>query len=857
MVTKQMPNYNRKKAEKKWQKFWEEKEIFKFDAKDENKPKHYTLSMFPYPSGEMHVGHLRNFAIGDVIARYKRLCGYNVLHPTGADAFGLPAENAAIKRGLHPSDWTRGNLNRFIDRYKMLGLSFDFSRTVATCEPDYYGWQQKIFIEFYKKGLAFQKEGFVNWDPVDQTVLANEQVIDGKGWRSGAVIEKKELKQWFFKITDYAEELLKDLDKLEGWPEKIRVMQRNWIGKSEGVLIDFKLSDSNEKIKVFTTRHDTLYGASFIGIALDHPIAKKLAEKDPKIAKFVEECSKTSVDEETLETMEKKGIDTGLKVIHPFDEDWKLPVYIANFVLMNYGTGAIFGCPAHDARDFVLATKYKLPIRTVVSPDGLSDFQIGHTPYLEDGIIINSDFLDGLSIEEAKEKSAQKLKELGAGDKQINYRLRDWGISRQRYWGCPIPIVYCPKCGVVTVEDKDLPIKLPRDAKFDGKGNPLDKHPTWKHTKCPKCGGKATRETDTMDTFVDSSWYFLRFVDLANDTPINTELCNKIMPIDQYVGGAEHATMHLIYCRFFTKALRDCGYVDMDEPVTALFNQGMVCHKAYRNKKKEWIYPWDMEEKDGKYYDKKTKEQLTCTGIIKMSKSKRNVVDITDIVEAYGADSARLFVLSDSPADKDFEWTEQGIEGCWKYINRLWKLGASFVEENESVLDKLKSYEITSTNGVLKEIHKTTKYVTQFFEKLEFNKAIAKIRELSNVLERFKSSNDQEKAIMCLGIRTLIKLIAPFTPHVCEELNELFKEEKLHEAKWPEYDEKMTVDDMVTVAVQVNGRLRATIEVPKDLTKSELEEIARKEKNVERFLTEGEVKKVIVVPNRLVNVVVE
>ncbi|PNX46502.1 MAG: leucine--tRNA ligase, partial [Thermoplasmata archaeon M8B2D] len=797
MSSKQLENYNFKKVEAKWQKYWKDNETFKFDP-NSKKPKNYTLSMFPYPSGELHVGHLRNFAIGDVVARYKRLNGFNVLHPTGADAFGLPAENAAIKRNIHPSEWTYGNLARFLKGMKSVGLSFDFSRTVATCDPEYYGWQQKIFIEFYKKGLAYQKESYVNWDPVDQTVLANEQVIDGRGWRSGVLVEKKKLNQWFFRTTDYAEELLKGLKNLTGWSEKVKLMQENWIGKSEGALVDFEIAN-DKKLTIYTTRPDTLFGASFIAISPNHPIAEKLAKQDSEVARFIEECEKTAVNEETLETMEKKGFDTGLTVAHPFDKSWKLPVYIANFILMDYGTGAIFGCPAHDERDFEFATKYDLPIKTVVksaNKDGFSEL-----PFTEEGISINSSFLDGLSTSEAKKRAIEELKKLGKGEKKINYRLRDWGISRQRYWGCPIPMVYCEKCGVVPVNDSDLPVKLPEDVVFTGKGNPLANHPTWKHTKCPVCGGDAERETDTMDTFVDSSWYFLRFVNLVDNAPFDVELCKKIMPIDQYVGGIEHATMHLIYCRFIVKALRDCGYLIIDEPAINLFNQGMVLHKAYRDKNNEWIYPWDVKEEGDKYYNAKTGEELDCKGTIKMSKSKKNVVDITQIVDVYGADSARLFVLSDSPADKDFEWTEKGIEGCWKYLNRLWKLGVSFVEENRGNLDQLNK---VADSKVLREIHKVIKDVTEFFEKLEFNKAIARIRELSNTLEKFEPSSMEEKSVLCFGLKSLIKLIAPFTPHLSEELNELFGEsKKLDIADWPKYNEKMTVDNTVVIAIQV------------------------------------------------------
>jgi len=963
---KQIENYNHKLVEKKWQKFWADNNTFYFNPNDKRE-KFYMLPMFLYPSGEMHLGHLRNFSISDVIARFKRLQGYNVLHPTGADAFGLPAENAAIKRGIHPSEWTYKNLDKIMKSMLACGLSFDTSRIFATCDPEYYGFQQKIFIDLYKNGLAFQKESYVNWDPVDQTVLANEQVINGRGWRSDAIVEKKKLKQWFLKITKYADELLDGIKNgdLKGWPEKVRLMQENWIGKSEGALVDFKIIDINptirlhcqnpyfdylkkgvktiegrknspkyqklkvgnivefycdndsffckitqidkyknlreylenndlsniipnaksieeaekiyrsfsddiddyeflgihvksieNKIQVYTTRPDTLYGASFVGISSNHPLAEKLAKNSKEIADFIEECKKAPVDEESMETMEKKGIPTGLFVEHPFDKNWKLPVWIANFILMDYGTGAIFACPAHDQRDYEFATKYNLPIKVVVSPDG-KDFRLDGEAFEDEGIAINSDFLNGLPTKEAKKKAIEKIEELGVGERKINYRLRDWGISRQRYWGCPIPMVYCEHCGVVPEKEENLPVKLPEDVVFDGKGNPLANHPTWKHTTCPKCGKPAIRETDTMDTFVDSSWYFARFVDLDKKRPVNTELCNKILPIDQYVGGIEHATMHLIYSRFFTKVMADMGYFDKSirEPAKRLFNQGMVCHKAYKNSKKEWCYPWNVKEENGKYFDINTGEELTCEGIIKMSKSKCNVVDINTVIEDYGADAARLFVLSDTPADKDFEWTTEGIEGAWKYINRVWKLSATFVDEND--INELKNIKITKVNELLKENHRAVKAVSNFLDNLEFNKAIARIRELSNAIEKAEIKDNEDLAIKYLAIKNLVKLLSPFTPHLCEELNQLLGEEKtLDKSNWPIFDEALTVDNEITVVIQVNGKLRGEIAVKKDLSEEEIEELARNQENVKKHLEGKEIKKTIVVPNKLINFVV-
>ncbi|MDR2077481.1 MAG: leucine--tRNA ligase [Rickettsiales bacterium] len=835
-----MTHYDFKSVEAKWQAFWEENKNFYF-ASDSKRPKFYVLSMFPYPSGELHVGHLRQFVIGDVFARFKRMQGYNVLHPMGADAFGLPAENAAIKKQVHPEDWTRKNIETFIKNMKKLGLSYDFSRFVSTCSPDYYGKQQELFIELFKKGLIYRRESFVNWDPVDETILANEQVIDGRGWRSGAVVERKKLKQWFFRLRDYAEDLLDCIDReLRDWPENVKIMQKNWIGKSKGALIDFNIVDKNygDRIAVYTTRPDTIFGASFIGISSDHPLAEKISETNSAVADFIRECQKMAINEESMETMEKRGIDTGIEVAHPFARDRRLPVYVANFILMDYGTGAIFGCPAHDGRDYDFAKKYNLPIRKVIECEKL--------PFDGDGIAINSDFLDGMDTATAKLEVIERIKECGLGSEKINYRLRDWGFSRQRYWGCPIPVVHCEKCGVVCVKNEDLPLKLPYDVEFSGRGNPLEKHPSWKYTICPECNARATRETDTMDTFIDSSWYFLRYPELTKDRPFNEKLCEELLPIDQYIGGVEHAAMHLIYCRFFTKALKDCGYLTIGEPVKKLFNQGMVCHKAYRGlNTKDWCYPRDVVEKNGKYYSKLSGEELSCEGTIKMSKSKSNVVGISEMINAYGTDSARVFVMSDSPANKDFEWTEEGIKGCCKYINRFYSL----------VSDMDMKYDPSShlDNQIIRNTHRIIREVTACLENFDLNVAIAKIREFTNFLEKTKTNDDGEKQSYFFAVATIIKLFSPFAPHLCSELLEKIG---VDDSSWPQFDENLLQENNVTIAIQINGKLRSTIEVRRGLDEKEIRNIFENDPKVKKYLENMTIKKTVFIPDKIVNIVI-
>jgi len=853
-----IPNYNHKTAEKKWQKNWEEKAIFKFDE-NSAKEKYYVLEMFPYPSGNIHMGHLRNYAIGDAIARFKKLQGFNVLHPMGFDAFGLPAENAALEHKVHPEKWTLENIKTMSADLKSIGLSLDWSRQVVTCLPDYYKHEQKIFIDFLKAGLAYQKESFVNWDPIDQTVLANEQVIDGRGWRSGALVEKKKLNQWFLKVSDFSEELLAELKNLKGWDERVLTMQERWIGKSEGQIIDFKLADSDAKIPVYTTRGDTLFGASFIGISPHHPIAQELAQKNSEIKTFIETCNRNAVDEQTIEKQEKTGIKTGLQVIHPLDRNWKLDVYIANFVLMEYGTGAIFACPAHDVRDFEFAKKYNLPIKQVVGPVAVHKIENSipnilveplddnerlkelNLPYLEDGIIINSDFLNGLTCTQAKEKVFEILAAKNEATKKINYRLRDWGVSRQRYWGCPIPVLYLEDGTIVPVPEEELPIELPKDVEFNGLGNPLAQHPTWKYTTYK--GKKAIRETDTFDTFFESSWYYLRYISQPQDKAFDKDAANKFMPVDQYIGGVEHAVLHLLYARFFTKALKKCGYLDISEPFANLLTQGMVCHQTFKDKATgKWIFPNDAAARPA--------DEVIFGRSEKMSKSKKNVVDPSHIVESYGADTARLFMLSDTPASRDLDWSEGGIDGAWKYINRLWKLVMSNI-------DNKGEGEVSSSHPITKLTHKTIAIVKEEFEKMAFNRSIAKIREFSNALEKFEPKSAAERKVMNFALNNLVILISPIMPHLAEELWEKLGNKTLVSAeKFPDFDPALILEDEVGVAIQVAGKLRAVIQMPKGTAKEEMEKLAFENENVKKFIEGKEIKKIISVPDKLVNIVV-
>ena len=853
-----MARYNVKENEQKWQAAWDDKGCFQV-REDNDRPKYYVLEMFPYPSGRIHMGHVRNYTLGDVVARYKKARGFNVLHPMGWDAFGLPAENAAIENKVPPAQWTRENIATMRRQLKTMGLSYDWGRELATCEPDYYRHEQKMFLDFLANGLVYRKESWVNWDPVENTVLANEQVIDGRGWRSGALVEKRQLSQWFLKITDYAEELLKGLETLDRWPDRVRLMQENWIGRSEGAHVRFQFDGRDGQLDIYTTRPDTLFGASFCAVAANHPLAQELARGNPDLADFVAECNRLGTSEAAIETAEKMGFDTGVKVLHPFIEGHALPVYVANFVLMDYGTGAIFGCPAHDQRDLDFARKYGLPVLPVVAPKGTdaASFTVGDDAFTDDGLLINSDFLDGLTVPDAKSKIIDRLEDMGIGTRAVNYRLRDWGVSRQRYWGCPIPIIHCGDCGIVPVPEADLPVELPADVDFSGTGNPLARHPSWKHVACPTCGKPAERETDTFDTFFESSWYFARFCNPASDAPLDRAAVDYWLPVDQYIGGIEHAVLHLLYSRFFTRALKKCGYLSVEEPFAGLLTQGMVCHQTFKDAAGKWLLPSQVVFDGDAAKHAETGQPVTLGRSEKMSKSKKNVVDPEAIIGAYGADTARLFMLSDSPPDRDLEWTDAGVDGAWRYLNRLWRL----VTENPAPLaaaDAARPETIsTAAEEVLKATHKTIDGVSADLEKFHFNKAVARIRELTNAVEGLKDTAPDANWVRRFALETLSLLIAPMTPHLAEALwLELGHEDTLvADTAWPVADPAYLVDDLVTIAVQVNGKLRGTIELPKDCAKDAAEDAALALDKVQSVLEGKPPRKVIVVPNRIVNVV--
>jgi leucyl-tRNA synthetase len=873
--------YNAREAEPKWQKVWEDLDLFRtsHDAgKGDSRPKYYVLEMFPYPSGRIHVGHLRNYTMGDVIARFMRARGYDVLHPMGWDAFGLPAENAAAQNNTHPAEWTYANIATMRAQLKSVGLSLDWSREIATCDPSYYKHQQKMFVDFLNAGLIYRKESKVNWDPIDHTVLANEQVIDGRGWRSGAIVEQRELTQWFFRITAYAEELLAGLDTLERWPEKVRVMQRNWIGRSEGLLLRFALAPSpianSGDVEVFTTRPDTLFGAKFIAVAADHPLAAQAAQNDPALADFIAECRKIGTATATLETMEKKGYATGISARHPFDPDWLLPVYVANFVLMDYGTGAIFGCPAHDQRDLDFANAYGLGNIPVVRPpnEDAQSFKINDIAYDGPGTLINSRFLDGLSIEAGKEEVAKRLESEDLNGRpqakrHVSYRLRDWGLSRQRYWGCPIPIIHCAACGPVPVPDADLPVELPHDVSFDQPGNPLDRHPTWKHVTCPRCGAKAVRETDTMDTFVDSSWYFLRFTDPWNDkAPTTPALVTQWLPVDQYIGGIEHAILHLLYSRFFVRAMQATGHVDnLSEPFAGLFSQGMVVHETYRTKDGAWINPANIRidsTPDGRRaFTLDGNAPVEIGAIEKMSKSKRNVVDPDEIQG--GADTARWFILSDSPPERDVIWTEEGAQGTAKFIQRIWRLInelADIAAPGEAPLPNMFTPPATA---VRKAAHNALLKVEEDIERLRFNRAIAQVYDLANKLSAAVGTIETPEISIDLRFAfreaadIFVQLFAPMMPHLAEECWErLGHAHPVAAAAWPVADKELVVEDTISLPVQVNGKKRGDIVVAREADQATIEQAALALEGVQRALEGRPVKKIIIVPQRIVNVVV-
>jgi leucyl-tRNA synthetase len=894
--------YNARDAEARWQKIWDERGIF-LTRNDDPRPKYYVLEMFPYPSGRIHMGHVRNYTMGDVVARVKRAMGLNVLHPMGWDAFGMPAENAAIERKVHPKAWTYDNIAAMKTQLKSMGLSLDWSREIATCDPTYCKHQQKMFLDFLGAGLVERKKSKVNWDPVDQTVLANEQVIDGRGWRSGALVEQRELTQWFFAITKFAPSLLEALDRLDRWPEKVRLMQKNWIGRSEGLLVRFALDPATApkgetELEVFTTRPDTLFGAKFMALAPDHPLAAAAAKTNPALAEFIEQCKHRGTAQAEIETAEKLGFDTGIRARHPFDAAWQLPVYVANFIVMEYGTGAIFGCPAHDQRDLDFVNKYGLGNVPVVCPPDVDpkNFVITDTAYDGDGVMINSRFLDGMTSAQAKEEVARRLERerrnnRPVAERQVNYRLRDWGISRQRYWGCPIPIIHCERCGAVPVPEKDLPVTLPEDVTFDRPGNPLDHHPTWKHVACPQCGGPARRETDTMDTFVDSSWYFERFTDpWIDNAPTDRPMVDAWMPVDQYIGGIEHAILHLLYSRFFTRAMKRTGHVGLDEPFAGLFTQGMVVHETYRRANGEWAAPAEVKvEADGDT----RRATLAATGeaveigpIEKMSKSKRNTVDPDDIIETYGADVARWFMLSDSPPERDVEWTERGVQGAWRFAQRLWRLIGEAAELARGAPTERPPRFSDEALALRKAAHRALARVTDDMEKLHFNVCVAHIYEFANALNTIigdigaveeaqagAASSAQTRArdkpqqtsvappdlrwALREAVNILVRLFHPMMPHLAEECWALLGHDELvAQAPWPDLERALLIEDTLTLPVQINGKKRADVTVPRDAGNADIEAAVLAIDAVKKALDGKRLKKVIIVPGRIVNVVV-
>ncbi|MDH5444859.1 MAG: leucine--tRNA ligase [Gammaproteobacteria bacterium] len=815
-------SYDPKQVETQAQQYWEKNDSFKV-SEDPNKEKYYCLSMFPYPSGRLHMGHVRNYTIGDVISRYQRMLGKNVLQPMGWDAFGLPAENAAIKNNVPPAKWTRENVDYMRSQLKRLGLAYDWDRELATCDPDYYRWEQWLFTRLFKKGLVYKKTSPVNWCPNDLTVLANEQVIEGKCWRCDTNVERKDIPQWFMKITDYADELLAELDKLPGWPDQVRTMQRNWIGKSQGVEVVFGIEDHKDKLKVFTTRPDTLMGVTYVAVAAEHPLATEVGQQHPNVLAFIKECEQTGTAEATIETMEKKGIDTGLKAIHPITGD-RVPVFIANFVLMGYGEGAVMAVPAHDQRDWEFATKYGLPIKQVIAPKDKSDIDLNKEAFTEKGVLVDSGDFTNLTSQQAFDKIAEHLKKKSQGDKRTTYRLRDWGVSRQRYWGAPIPIINCKKCGEVPVADKDLPVRLPEDVKFDGVGSPIKKMPEFYNTHCPKCGGKAERETDTFDTFMESSWYYARYASSKNDKGMLDERANYWLPVDQYVGGIEHAILHLLYARFYNKLMRDVGLIKHDEPFTNLLTQGMVL-------------------KDG----------------AKMSKSKGNTVDPQSLIEQYGADTSRLFMMFASPPEQSLEWSDSGVEGSYRFLKKVWFFAegqAEHIQHGQS-----ENTDWSQADEKLKasrrELHEHLKQALVDFDKFQFNTVVAACMKIMNTLSDVPQVNGHA-TLLNEGFSILVRLLSPIAPHICHALwTKMGYGDDVLNAKWPVVDESALVRDSIEVVVQVNGKLRGRVAVPASASREEIEKVALADENVQRFTDGKAIVKVIVVPGKLVNIVVK
>jgi len=869
-----MARYNPEEAEPRWRAAWAQADVFRAPAAPTpGRPKAYVLEMFPYPSGRLHMGHVRNYAMGDVVARYKRALGFDVLHPMGWDAFGMPAENAAMESGVHPRAYTYANIAAMRGQLQQMGLSLDWSREIATCDPQYYGQQQRWFLDLLARGLVYRKESLVNWDPVDHTVLANEQVIDGRGWRSGALVEKRKLTQWFLRITDYADALLDGLKTLDRWPDKVRIMQENWIGKSRGLRLRFAFVGAAPEgfdaqvweggLEVYTTRPDTLFGASFVGVAPDHPLAEHLARSDANLSAFLEECRKGGATEAEIETAEKRGRDTGVRVEHPFKPGETLPVWAANFILMDYGTGAVFGCPAHDQRDLEFARKYDLPVIPVVAPAGENDgFHVGDEAYVGPGRLINSQFLDGLDVEAAKSAAIERIEAMGQGDGATVYRLRDWGVSRQRYWGCPIPVIHCAHCGPQPAPDDSLPVELPEDVTFDKPGNPLLRHPTWRHVVCPACGGPAERETDTLDTFVDSSWYFARFTAPQAPVPVDRAAADAWLPVDQYIGGVEHAVLHLLYARFITRALKDSGHLDVEEPFAGLFTQGMVTHETYRTVQgARWVSPAEIDEVDGRLVETATGAAVKSGPAEKMSKSKKNVVAPEDIFQAYGVDAARLFVMSDSPPERGVQWTTGGVEGAWRFVNRVWaefdsqphpvvaavaKLGARDLEDDPKAV------------GLLKVAHRVTQSVTSAIDDFRFNAGIARLYEFLNVLKTVpvEGASLSLLAARAEALSILARLIAPFTPHLAEECwARIGGEGMVVNAPWPVYDAALAAEDERVLPVQINGKRRGELRAPAGASEAEVEKIALADPGVARHLEGLSVRKVIVVKDRIVNIV--